>query len=598
MRALALSRSFAACAGAWVLCISTSVAPAQVTLTNCTEAALRAALAVDSTVIFAVDGVIPLGNTLPISRDTTLDARGRQVTLSGGMVVPVFYVASNATLSLLHLTITKGSATNGGAIYNDSGILKVVDSVFATNAAVNASINADACGGAIFNHLGSIYATNCTFRANVSLPTYGSGWGGAIYNQGGLVKVQQCTFTGNGATGAPWSDVWHVLSNNSRGGAIYNAGTLFASLCTFAQNSATGGKGLQPQGQWPGGVVGGTGGSGGTALGGALCNLGLMAVDSTLFVSNTAVGGMGGTGAGAYAPLADFGWPAGPGGTGGPGYGGALFNSATASLVNCTLAWNSGFGGTGGTGGPPAQSPGGGSEPGGMGGSGGPAVGGVVDTNGLLALTNCTIALCSGTGGAAGIQSGFTGPPGTNGLGFGAALSIGTRLINSLLASNVPGNCSGTLLDLGHNLSSDFTCAFTQTGSHNSTDPKLAPLADNGGATATLALLPGSPAIDAADGSAAPVVDARGFARPFGPAADIGAFEYWPTPPVLQVNRSPAGGVDILVLGPAGQSCRLVASHSLADWLPVATNSIPSNGTLLFHEGATSSNGFYRVVSP
>jgi hypothetical protein len=57
-------------------------------------------------------------------------------------------------------------------------------------------------------------------------------------------------------------------------------------------------------------------------------------------------------------------------------------------------------------------------------------------------------------------------------------------------------------------------------------DPKLGPLQDNGGATLTHALLPGSLAIDNADDGAAPSTDQRGVARPQGAASDIGAFEF------------------------------------------------------------------------
>src|ERR1035438_4953517 len=40
-----------------------------------------------------------------------------------------------------------------------------------------------------------------------------------------------------------------------------------------------------------------------------------------------------------------------------------------------------------------------------------------------------------------------------------------------------------------------------------------------------MALLPGSPAIDAGDTSAAPPTDQRGLPRPVGSASDIGAYE-------------------------------------------------------------------------
>lgn len=55
-------------------------------------------------------------------------------------------------------------------------------------------------------------------------------------------------------------------------------------------------------------------------------------------------------------------------------------------------------------------------------------------------------------------------------------------------------------------------------------DPMLAPLADTGGATATFALVPGSPAIDAA-GASCPSLDQRGQPRPARAACDAGAFE-------------------------------------------------------------------------
>ena len=57
-------------------------------------------------------------------------------------------------------------------------------------------------------------------------------------------------------------------------------------------------------------------------------------------------------------------------------------------------------------------------------------------------------------------------------------------------------------------------------------DPLLGPLGDNGGLTWTHLLLPGSAAIDIAvldEGN--PLIDQRGFPRPFGSAADLGAVE-------------------------------------------------------------------------
>jgi hypothetical protein len=67
----------------------------------------------------------------------------------------------------------------------------------------------------------------------------------------------------------------------------------------------------------------------------------------------------------------------------------------------------------------------------------------------------------------------------------------------------------------------------------NPIDPKLGPLASNGGPTKTMALLAGSKAIDAGDNAGAPATDQRGAGFPrkkdgnFDGSAivDIGAFE-------------------------------------------------------------------------
>lgn len=72
---------------------------------------------------------------------------------------------------------------------------------------------------------------------------------------------------------------------------------------------------------------------------------------------------------------------------------------------------------------------------------------------------------------------------------------------NTIVANNVGGNCSGTLESKGYNLSGDDSCSFDSTGDLNDTDPKLGRLRNNGGLTKTLALLPGSPAIDSGNPS-------------------------------------------------------------------------------------------------
>ena len=136
----------------------------------------------------------------------------------------------------------------------------------------------------------------------------------------------------------------------------------------------------------------------------------------------------------------------------------------------------------------------------------------------------------------------------TGGFGNGGGLRIdgGTvNLINTLLANNTLASASGSTDDCmagGGSLTASFSvlrnasgCSFTGSGNLSGVDPLLAAaLADNGGTTRTLALLDGSPAIDA--GNPGGCTDSlglnldydqrgSGFPRVDGFACDIGAYE-------------------------------------------------------------------------
>jgi hypothetical protein len=114
-------------------------------------------------------------------------------------------------------------------------------------------------------------------------------------------------------------------------------------------------------------------------------------------------------------------------------------------------------------------------------------------------------------------------------------------------ASSSGGNCAtflgSTITDAGYNISDDSSCRFSATSSSNNTDPVLDPagLANNGGPTQTVALLSGSPAIDAipvancTDQARTPnpiIIDQRLFPRPDSEETlcDIGAYEFADTP--------------------------------------------------------------------
>ncbi len=123
--------------------------------------------------------------------------------------------------------------------------------------------------------------------------------------------------------------------------------------------------------------------------------------------------------------------------------------------------------------------------------------------------------------------------------GFGQAGGLGnfgrtTTLRSSIIAGNVDRggqvpdciNVAGsTLASQGQTLiGSTVGCPYSAAaGDITGVDPKLGPLADNGGPTLTHALLVGSPALNTGAGCAK--TDQRGVPRSAGGACDIGAYE-------------------------------------------------------------------------
>lgn len=86
-------------------------------------------------------------------------------------------------------------------------------------------------------------------------------------------------------------------------------------------------------------------------------------------------------------------------------------------------------------------------------------------------------------------------------------------------------------------------------------NPQLATLANNGGFTQTMALLPGGPALDIAVAADCPATDQCGVTRPQGSGCDIGAYELIPARiPVFRGFFSPASHSPVLNTAKAGQS--------------------------------------------
>lgn len=174
---------------------------------------------------------------------------------------------------------------------------------------------------------------------------------------------------------------------------------------------------------------------------------------------------------------------------------------------------------------------------------------GVLMIGGSLSLVNDTI-----------VDNAATDTAGGLGVYAGSVASI----TNTLIAGNTPGNCysngAGTFTSSGgYNDDSDSSCALSATRDrHDGTPIVDTALRANGGPTQTLALLPGSPLIDAGSDSAcasgAGGVDQRGLTRPQGAHCDIGAFEASASTTAVTAAQPTAGGDVTITATVAGPS--------------------------------------------
>ena len=173
--------------------------------------------------------------TVTGSAGLTIDGGRESITVSGGESggdqLQVFSESAGATLALRNLTVANGSASSGGGIENNGGMLTVTDSTFSGNSAVGTGSDPVDCankcyGGGIENDGGTLTVTGSTFSGNESV-----GEGGGIANvNSGTVTVTNSTFSDNGA--------------GFVGGGISNGGTLTVTYSTFSGNGSSVGGGI------------------------------------------------------------------------------------------------------------------------------------------------------------------------------------------------------------------------------------------------------------------------------------------------------------------------------------------------------------------
>jgi hypothetical protein len=387
--------------------------------------------------------------------------------------------------------------------------------------------------------------------------TAGNAYGGSIYLAPDSMAIfQRCSFVTNQANGAdsifPQSPGGWTAAGVGQGGAIYNLGLVQTLDSLLLTNTCKGGQ----FGNYPTDV----------GQGGAVYSTNALLIAGCTLAGNSAVGGS------SYVYRR--------GAYGAPGDGGAVWSSGDLSVTNSTFTGNSAIGGV---------------YPG-YGGGGSANGGGVRLAGGTGTLMNVTV---SGNR----VDSGSTSPGSGPALGGGLSCATnGTVTIrNSIIAnSGNGGDTWGTLTDAGYNICSDSTANFSAIGSLNNTNPLLGPLADNGGPTPTMLLLPGSAALDAIP-AGFPPVDQRGVMRPQGVAADIGAVEGGKIQSVSsQIVLKPSRtDLNIMFQATAGSNYRLLASPDLVDWTPVASLSTNSSERVQFTQPVLPvSQQFFEVQTP
>jgi hypothetical protein len=372
--------------------------------------------------------------------------------------------------SISGLTLANGNSSGAGAaIDNEGGSLSLTESALIGDAAQ--------FGGGLFNNGGFTTLTDCTLTGDSATVR-----GGGLFNQFGTVVLINCSLSVNTASASGGglfnfqgsAEVFNCnfVSNTSfNGGGFSNQGLADLENCTFTSNTAT-------------------------DFGGGIDNGGTATLNNCTFSTNTAfVGGGFFNDIGDTATLTDC-TVAGNSAND----GGGVSDLGTASLTNCTVSGNTA--------------------------NAADTAGGIdtssSNTKASTTLTNCTVA--NNTNRTAGGRGGlFAGRYGT------AQATVTLR--NTIVAENSGPQFGdsgasvgpGTFTSLGFNLSSDSSGNLVQTGDLQNANPLLAPLGSYGGPTQTLALLPGSPAINAGTTTGAPATDQRGQRR-VG-AVDIGAFE-------------------------------------------------------------------------
>jgi parallel beta-helix repeat protein len=495
-------------------------------------------------------GGVSNSGTLTISDCTLI---GNTASSDGGGI----YNAGSLTVS--DSTLTGNTASkDGGAVYNSgsSGILTINNSTLSKNSTSGG-------GGGVFNGKGaSLTVSGSTLLGNTA-PVFLGGGGGGVYNAGSLT-INDSTLSGNSASdgggianfGSLTIKKRSTLSGNSSsgGGGIYNQGSLTVSGSTLSGNSSSGGGGGVYNGYQASLTLSDSILSGNTASnglgggGGGVYNIGTLTISDSILSGNSATnfsdgGAVYNTGSFSSLTINNSILSGNS-----ASFGGGIENSAGSLTVSdSTLSGNSAGSGGGVFNGSPAGSLLQASltiSDSALSGNSAYNGGGIANA-GTLTISDSTLSGNSASNGGGGIyaESAVTVSNATIAVNTAASAggglyvtssSVNVVLHNTLVATNLsggkPSDVSGSLdsTTSNYNLIGDGSGGLSIANynllgtSAKPLNPLLAPLANYGGSTKTMALLPGSPAIDAGNSAYGGNTDQRG--EPIN-VPDIGAFE-------------------------------------------------------------------------
>jgi trimeric autotransporter adhesin len=453
---------------------------------NARECTLREAIkdSRSSAINFApgLSGVITLarptagGGTLLIDKQLSIAGPGAGITIQRRSTDPGFRilnVGAHGVVNLTNLTLRNGKTDLGGAGLINFGSLTLVRCTIAGNSTTGR-------GGGIDNR-GPLALNNSRVEQNSA----GSGAGG-IENHDKTVKLTSSSVIGNTGIGIYTQGgrlqlTGGEVSHNSAGGIAQNFGSTFLNRVRIMGNSSTGISNIRGSVS----VVNSSVTLNSSAVGGGIYNAlhGFFRVEGSIISNNSATQ----RGGGIRNTVGD---PFGR-------------SSADMLIINSTVSGNSA-----------------------------PTGGGIENSDFLggaeITIINTTIARNVARDEGGGVRNVDSDP--------NADQINSIFLVNSLVALNTAPNApdaaavGGRFSLVGDGTGSGLTnTTGNKVGkvSPNSSaiDPKLGPLASNGGPTRTFALLAGSPAIDAGALADCPAKDQRGVARPRGAGCDMGSYE-------------------------------------------------------------------------